>query len=286
MPFLEERTGLQPSPRLAEVLLALDRPGDALAVVERTLALNAADSAMLDRLLLWGARAAAHLVQCGEDARDRAAVLRHRAALERLVDERAGLPGTAFAPSGPRDTVTRATRALFEAETGLAQGTPGELDRWQAALAACAQAGMWWEHHGAAVRLARALVEAGVERQEAARLLRAGHAYAVAHGALPLATAAEEVAGLGRIDLTAPAHAPAAVPQPFAGLTARETEVLGQLVANRTYAEIAAELFISEKTVSVHVSNLLRKTQTSSRREVAALARRVGWSDGPVPSGQ
>ena len=64
----------------------------------------------------------------------------------------------------------------------------------------------------------------------------------------------------------------------FAGLTAREKEVLAHLVANRTNAEIAEALFISEKTVSVDVSILLRKTDTGSRREVAALARRVGWA--------
>ena len=52
--------------------------------------------------------------------------------------------------------------------------------------------------------------------------------------------------------------------------------MLRHLVAGRTYAEIARALFISEKTVSVHVSNLLRKTGTSSRIEVADLARRVG----------
>ena len=52
--------------------------------------------------------------------------------------------------------------------------------------------------------------------------------------------------------------------------------MLSHLVAGRTYAEIATALFISEKTVSVHVSNLLHKTGTSSRREVAALAVRLG----------
>ncbi len=70
------------------------------------------------------------------------------------------------------------------------------------------------------------------------------------------------------------------MPAAFSGLTPRETEVLAHLVANRTNAEIAEALFISEKTVSVHVSNLLRKTETGSRREVAALARRVGWVTG------
>ena len=59
-------------------------------------------------------------------------------------------------------------------------------------------------------------------------------------------------------------------------LTPREREVLGHLVAGRTYAEIATALFISEKTVSTHVSNLLRKTGTSSSREAVALALRLG----------
>jgi DNA-binding CsgD family transcriptional regulator len=65
--------------------------------------------------------------------------------------------------------------------------------------------------------------------------------------------------------------APLAMP----GLTAREHEILGYLVAGSTYAEIANSLVISEKTVSSHVSNLLRKTHTSSRVELAQLAHRV-----------
>jgi DNA-binding NarL/FixJ family response regulator len=54
-------------------------------------------------------------------------------------------------------------------------------------------------------------------------------------------------------------------PLTLPGLTAREREILQYLVAGSTYAEIASTLVISEKTVSSHVSNLLRKTQTSSR---------------------
>ena len=61
---------------------------------------------------------------------------------------------------------------------------------------------------------------------------------------------------------------------------ARERDVLSHVVAHRTNAEIAEDLFISDKTVSVHVSNMLRKTQTSSRRELAALATRLGWGEG------
>jgi len=58
----------------------------------------------------------------------------------------------------------------------------------------------------------------------------------------------------------------------LAGLTAREREILGHIVAGRTYSEIARVLVISEKTVSSHVSNLLRKTGTSNRIDLSRRA--------------
>ena len=57
-------------------------------------------------------------------------------------------------------------------------------------------------------------------------------------------------------------------------LTAREREVLAHVVAGRTYAEIAAALFLSEKTVSSHISNMLHKTGTANRVELAGWATR------------
>ena len=59
------------------------------------------------------------------------------------------------------------------------------------------------------------------------------------------------------------------------GMTRREREILEHVVVGRTYAEIAAALFISEKTVSSHISNMLRKTGTANRRALAELARRA-----------
>jgi DNA-binding CsgD family transcriptional regulator len=59
-------------------------------------------------------------------------------------------------------------------------------------------------------------------------------------------------------------------------LTKREREVLGHVVAGRTYPEIASALFLSEKTVSSHISDILRKTGTSNRVELAAWATRTG----------
>jgi DNA-binding NarL/FixJ family response regulator len=61
-----------------------------------------------------------------------------------------------------------------------------------------------------------------------------------------------------------------------AALTARETEVLALLAEGRTNRQLARELYISEKTVSVHVSNILAKLGVRSRTEAAAVARRDG----------
>jgi len=50
---------------------------------------------------------------------------------------------------------------------------------------------------------------------------------------------------------------------------------VAQLVEGRTNRQIAGTLYISEKTVSVHVSNILAKLGVRSRAEAAALARRT-----------
>jgi DNA-binding CsgD family transcriptional regulator len=136
---------------------------------------------------------------------------------------------------------------------------------------------MRWDEAVASWRWAQALLAEGATRAAVAVPLRSAHRFAVEAGAIPLGREVDTLAGLGKIRLdepSAPSHdQPAA---PFRSLTKREREVLSHLVAGRTYAEIAKALFISEKTVSVHVSNLLHKTGTASGREVAALAIRLG----------
>jgi len=71
---------------------------------------------------------------------------------------------------------------------------------------------------------------------------------------------------------------PAAPPDPLArfGFTAREREVLSLLAAGRSNPEIGQALFISTKTVSVHVSNILAKLGVRGRAEAAAVAHRLG----------
>ena len=67
-----------------------------------------------------------------------------------------------------------------------------------------------------------------------------------------------------------------ATPAEQAGLTAREREVLELLSEGRTNRQIGEVLFISTKTASVHVSNILAKLQVANRGEAAATARRLG----------
>jgi len=59
-------------------------------------------------------------------------------------------------------------------------------------------------------------------------------------------------------------------------LTARESEILKLVADGRSNGEIGKQLFISTKTVSVHVSNILAKLGASGRTEAAAIARRTG----------
>jgi DNA-binding NarL/FixJ family response regulator len=65
---------------------------------------------------------------------------------------------------------------------------------------------------------------------------------------------------------------------PF-GLTARELEVLRLVAGGLRNQQIAAALFISSKTASVHVSNILGKLGVTSRVEAAATAHRLHLFD-------
>jgi DNA-binding CsgD family transcriptional regulator/tetratricopeptide (TPR) repeat protein len=115
-------------------------------------------------------------------------------------------------------------------------------------------------------REAEALLAARGSRSRAAGLLADAAATAAELGAAPLSALVASVGERARLT-----PAPAA---PVLGLTAREAEIFALVGLGRTNAEIAAELFISAKTASVHVSNILRKLGVKSRIQAAALAHR------------
>lgn len=130
-------------------------------------------------------------------------------------------------------------------------------------------------------RLAESLLIAGADEDDRARateLLRLAGAAAGHLGARPLADTVALLAQRARLALgrapepSAPAPAD---PAEALGLTSRERDVLRLVAAGRSNRQIAEELFISPKTASVHVSNILAKLDVSGRGEAAALAHRL-----------
>ncbi|WP_286252025.1 helix-turn-helix transcriptional regulator [Streptomyces graminofaciens] len=133
-------------------------------------------------------------------------------------------------------------------------------------------------------RLAEALLADGADedaRARATELLRLAAAVADHLGARPLADAVTLLARRARLTLSRTPDPAPADPVTALGLTGREHDVLRLVAAGRTNRQIAEELFISPKTASVHVSNILGKLGVSGRGEAAAVAHRVGL----VPQG-
>ncbi|MBT2231593.1 AAA family ATPase [Nonomuraea sp. NEAU-A123] len=118
----------------------------------------------------------------------------------------------------------------------------------------------------ALVRAATAAARSG-DREGAATRLTVAAPLAAALGARPLM---DEIEALSR--RVGVVQQQAATPEL---LTPRETEVLRLVALGRTNRDIAAELFISAKTVSVHVSNILAKLGVTTRGEAAAAAHRL-----------
>jgi DNA-binding NarL/FixJ family response regulator len=96
-------------------------------------------------------------------------------------------------------------------------------------------------------------------------------ALAEALGAEPVAEEARALARRARL-----IEEPGETEENGLGLTGRELEVLRLVADGRSNGQIAEELYISRKTASVHVSNILAKLGVTSRVEAAALAHRQG----------
>jgi DNA-binding CsgD family transcriptional regulator len=255
----------------AELHLAEGRHPDALDVVAA--AADRADLAADPRyawpLVITGARACA--AAAADAGRDRAAARRAGELLGHLRT----LAGKLDA-SGP---VQQACRLTFAA---LAGGDPpgaaaGDLARWDAAAAAWEPISRPYQLAEAKLRAAEAAMAAG-DRDGAAQRLRVAAGLAAELGARPLGDQIAALARSARLALGA-GRDDRAASQPALGLTAREFDVLRLVAAGRSNPEIAAELFISAKTASVHVSNILAKLGVSSRGEAAAAAHRLRLFD-------
>ncbi|MFF5289362.1 helix-turn-helix transcriptional regulator [Paractinoplanes globisporus] len=167
--------------------------------------------------------------------------------------------------------------AMAEAEHAGVEGSPNP-HLWQAAVTAWKDldrpygvAYCQWQH-------AAALALAGSTAADTTAAARAAHQLATRLGAEPIRREVELLAQRARLDLVGIRRFErTGAPSPL-GLTAREDEVLKLLGRGYTNRQIAAELTISVKTASVHVSHILHKLGMSRRLEAAAIAHRLTTS--------
>jgi DNA-binding NarL/FixJ family response regulator len=223
-------------------------------------------------------------------------VLGIRVEADRAELARARHPGE---PAPDNGTATALVEQLDLAATGPAGAAMPELVGWQAAALAertrqqgASDPAAWatvvaaWERLGqpyriayASFRQAEALLARSGDRNDAAAVLRRAADLTGHLGARPLDGEITALARRARLHLASDTIAPATGASTSAvelGLTSRETEVLTLVAAGRSNRQIAQALFISPKTASVHVSNILAKLGVHTRVEAAAIAHRLG----------
>ena len=196
------------------------------------------------------------------------------AALLGVAREGASYPARPKAVLGPEG---RGWLARCEAEYARLTGT-NSPEAWERVLAEFGP-GYVYETARTQWRLAEALVEDG-RRDEAAAVWRAARDTASRLRAAPLGAALDDLARRARLDPgngNRGGHGDGSGgTSPLAALTDREREVLSLLARGMSNREIGTELFITPKTASVHVSNILGKLGAASRTEAAAIAYREG----------
>jgi DNA-binding CsgD family transcriptional regulator len=146
------------------------------------------------------------------------------------------------------------------------------IDAWRQTISAFEEFGHVYETARSQARLAAILLAVG-SADEARDLVSQARATAMRLGARPLLA---ELHGRGGDDPTADRGARG---RDAESLTPREHDVLVLVATGRSNREIAQQLFISAKTVSVHISNVMAKLGAASRTEAVAIARRRSLID-------
>ncbi|WP_371682461.1 helix-turn-helix transcriptional regulator [Kitasatospora sp. MMS16-BH015] len=263
-----------PAVRLAMRLAARDgRPLDARAELHAMLDFRAEHAARHPGLLPeggcgWLLPALAEAAAVEADSRGLPAAAPGRAeALARIAGAAATLR-----PSAPLHI---GWLRLLEGELARAEGCDDPA-HWAAAVEVLREVEPGQPLLLALYRQAQATAAAG-RREAAAELLREAAGLAAAREDTRLAreiTHLAERAGLS-LDGRRSEPEPPAEGAEALGLTPRERDVLRLLAQGRTNRQIAEELYISPKTASVHVSNILAKLAVGSRGEAAAVAHRL-----------
>ncbi|WP_433294365.1 helix-turn-helix transcriptional regulator [Pseudonocardia sp. CA-142604] len=264
IPLLTLRAGLTMWQDRPDV--ALDHVAAGLDVVEQ-----GSDDVWLVAPLVWhGARARAELAMLGlrrpDDGID-GRLRRHAAELTRKA---------ASSVPAIRDTVLGFVR-MCAAEDGRALGR-SDPELWESVAEFWHSQQQPYPSAYAHLRRAEALLAQRAQSAAATEALRhAGH-LARELGATPFLEEVVDLAERARVRIDAPVPVPEPDPpaeeaqgDELAALTARELEVLTELSGGRTNREIAQRLFISEKTVGVHVSRIYAKIGVHTRVQATAV---------------
>jgi DNA-binding CsgD family transcriptional regulator len=265
----------------AEIALARGRPDEASACVDRALDVLAGTDWAIDACMAYafalqalGDRTSAPTRSSRRPAIDLAKAAQLAQAMIVEVDrvtEEGSADGADLSP------IAEAFASLCRAEaTRVSDVRP---DAW--VVAAREWDALPAPFHSAYCRYreAEARLSARGDRRAATEALLDAWRVARRLGAGTLVSQCERLAERARIDLDDPQDDDATPRQRAAaglGLTSREVEVLALLARGRTDAQIADELFVSKKTASVHVSNIVRKLDARDRWHAGEMGRAAG----------
>ena len=230
------------------------------------------------RLLAAGARVGADLAALPAAARPAGITASWAPAAGRLADRARAL----VAEHGGRQPEVAAFGSLVEAEIGRQHGRDDRA-AWRVVAGAWQRLGQPYREAYARLREAGAAVRAG-RREQGTRALAACESLARQLPSAPLLALAEDLARRARLTgQPRPAARPATARAQF-DLTDREADVLALLVKGDSNRQIARALFISDRTVAVHVSRILDKLGVRNRTEAAALGAHLGLATASGPS--
>jgi DNA-binding CsgD family transcriptional regulator/tetratricopeptide (TPR) repeat protein len=259
----------------AELALARGDPATARNLVTRALErIGKGDQLTWPAALTLGLRADADLAEEARARGDGAAIAEARTRAEALLDE-VGFYRCFEEPvdePGPPEALTH--YALGEAELARLEGEP-RPDLWADVAARWQAIRHPYQVAYARMREAEAWLATGGERSRAGAALRAANGVAAGLGAELVRRDTEALARRARLSLGAGPE-PAAPAEPPLGLTPRELTVLELLSAGRTNRQIAEDLFLSRRTVDMHVRHVLAKLHAANRVEAAGIAHRLG----------